>query len=33
MGFHDISMICLWDFYGIPIKSKSKSIENQLNVS
>ena len=31
--FHDISMIFLWDYYGMSIESKLTSNENQLNVN
>ena len=28
--FHDISMIFLWDYYGMPIESRLKSNESKL---
>ena len=28
--FHDISMIFLWDYYGMSTESKLKSIESKL---
>ena len=28
--FHDISMIFLWDYYGMPIESRLKSNESNL---
>ena len=28
--FHDISMICLWDYFGMPIESRLKSNESKL---
>ena len=28
--FHDISMIFLWDYYGMSIESKLKSNESKL---
>ena len=28
--FHDISMIFLWDYFGMPIESRLKSNESKL---
>ena len=32
MGFHDISMIFLWGYYGMSLESKLKSIENKFKL-
>ena len=33
LDFHDIYMICLWDYYGMSIESKLKSIENEFKLN
>ena len=31
--FHGISMMCPWDYYGMSIESKLKSIENKFKLN
>ena len=31
--FHDISMIFLWDYFGMSIESKLKSTENKFKLN
>ena len=31
--FHDVSMIFLWDYYGMSIESKLKAMENKFKLN